>query len=246
VATFALLNCTTYADAYDFTTDLNQLTIKTDVDEKEVTTFGGNGFRARIGGLKDVSADLQGYWQSNIAGTSFSAPDPVGFSSLGVSDRVVTITPAGVEAATAYICQLGNFSYDLGTTVGDVMPFTLAMNGTNAQGIVRGQLAKARGNVAATGVLGSGCNLTAPTANQFVYCAFHVFTAGTTITVQVQSDDNSGFTTPITRGTIGPITTAGGTWMTRVAGPFSGETWWRLNVSGITGTFNVAGSIGIQ
>lgn len=246
MSTFAMVDCTTYADAYDFTTDLNQLSMKVEVDEKETTTFGGNGFRSRIGGLKDVSADLQGYWQSNDAGTVAGAPDPVGFSSLGVANKVVTMSPSGDEAATVFMAQLGEFTYELGDAIGEVLPFTLSMSNSGGQGLIRGQLAKARGDVSATGVLGSVVNLGAPSSTQFVYAAFHVFTAATTITVQVQSDDGAGFASPTTRATIGPITTAGGTWMTRVAGPFSGETHWRLNVSAITGTFNVAGSIAVQ
>ena len=249
MATFALINCTAYVDAYDFTTDLNQLTLKVEAEEKETTTFqpaGSGGYRTRTGGIKDTSADLEGYWQSNLATSVTDAPDPAAFSSLGVMNKVVTFTPTGNETGPAFIAQLGNFTYELGGSDGDVLPFTLSMSGSSGQGLVRGQLAKVRGNVSATGVLGSVVQLGAPTATQFVYAAFHVFTAGTTITVQVQSDTAIGFPSPTTQATIGPLTTTGGTWLARVAGPFVGETHWRLNVSAITGTFNVAGSIAVQ
>jgi hypothetical protein len=72
-----------------------------------------------------------------------------------------------------------------------------------------------------------------------------VFSAGTTITVQVQSDDNAGMSSPTTVATIGPITVVGGTWMTPIAGPIT-DTYYRMNVSAITGTFSVAGAIGIR
>lgn len=246
MSTFALVNCTTYVDAYDFTTDLNQLTLKAEVEEKETTTFGGNGYRSRVGGLRDISADLSGYWQSATAGTVASAPDPAAFSNFGTVNKVVTFTPAGVQGETAYIAQLGQFNYELGDAIGEVLPFSLSMSATGGQGLIRGQLAKARGDMSATGVAGAVLNLGAVSVSQYVYTAFHVFSAGTTITVQVQSDDAAGFASATTRATIGPITTAGGTWMTRVAGPFVGETHWRLNVSAITGTFNVAGTIAVQ
>ena len=110
---------------------------------------------------------------------------------------------------------------------------------------MRGQLAKAKGNVSATGQLGSVLNLGAPTSTQYVYATLHVFSAGATITVEVQSDSSAGFGTPTTRGTIGPITARGGTWMTRVAGPFAAETHWRMNVSAVTGTHSVAGAIAV-
>jgi hypothetical protein len=246
VSAFSLINTACYVHGYDFTTDSNALTLKLAIDDQETTTFQSGGYRTRIAGLRDVEGELQGNWQSDVATVVTGAPDVQAFPDLGIMDRVVTVSPAGNEAETAYIYQAGKFSYELLGGVGEVAPFTLSMKGSNGQGLVRGQLAKARGSVSATGALGSPINLGAPVLGQYVYAAFHVFTAGTTITVQVQSDTASNFPSATTVATIGPLTTQGGTWMTRVAGPFVGETWWRLNVSAITGTFNVAGTIAVQ
>ena len=246
MSAFSLLNCSCFVHAYDFTTDLNELNVKIDVDDQETTTFQNGGYKTRIGGLRNVEAELNGFWQSGLSTAITDAPDPNAFPDIGVVNRVVTITPNETEAEASYICQMGKFSYELGGDVGEVIPFSLSMSNTHADGLVRGQLAKSRGDVSATGALGSAVNLGAPTSTQFVYVAFHVFSAGTTITVQVQSDTASNFPSATTQATIGPLTTTGGTWMTKVAGPFAGETWWRLNVSAITGTFNVAGTIGVQ
>lgn len=249
MSSFTLLNSTCYVHAYDFTTDLNQLSLKVDVDDLDTTVYqpaGSGGYRTRIGGLRNTEAQLDGYWQSGATTAIVDAPDKEAFPDLGTIDRVVTITPAGTEAQASYIVQAGKFNYEAYGSIGEVTPFTLSMLGTNGVGMVRGQLAKARGNVSGTGALGTVVNLGAPTATQYVYCAFHVFSAGTTITVQVQSDTASNFPSATTQATIGPLTATGGTWMTRVIGPFVGETWWRLNVSAITGTFNVAGTIAVQ
>ncbi|WP_157251124.1 hypothetical protein [Nonomuraea typhae] len=242
MSSFAFTDATTYVAGYDFTTDLNQITLKVDVEEKDCTTFGGGGFRSRLAGLRNIEAELQGYWQSATSG----AVDPESFPDLGVVDRPVTMTPTGAAGSAAYIFQAGKFSYQMFGQVGEVTPFTLSCLGTNGVGVARGQVAAAKGAVSATGALGSVLNLGAPTSTQYVYAVLHVFSAGTTITVQVQSDDSAGMGSPTTRGTIGPITTTGGTWMTRVAGPFVGETHWRMNVSAITGTFSVAGAIAVQ
>ena len=51
---------------------------------------------------------------------------------------------------------------------------------------------------------------------------------------------------PVPRATIGPVTARGATWLARVAGPFVAETHWRLNISAITGTFQVAGWIAVD
>jgi len=249
MAFFTMTNCTVYVHGYDFTTDLNQISLGLSVEDQDATTFqpaGQGGFRVRKPGLRDIDSSYEGFFQANSTGSVTGAPDNDQLSNLGVVDRVVTVTPGGTETETAYIYQAGNFSYDWGGSIGELVPFSMSMSGTNGQGLVRGKLAKARGDVSATGALGSVVNITGPTADQYVYCAFHVFTAGTTITVQLQSDTASNFPSATTRATIGPITSAGGTWMTRVAGAFSGEDYWRLNVSAITGTFNVAGSIAVQ
>ena len=245
MATFVLTDATSWVAGHDFTADSNELSLSLEVDEQENTTFGGGGYRSRLGGLRNVEAELSGYWQSATS----AAVDPQVFSNLGTADEVVTTSPTGVAGATAYFAQMGKFSYELFGSLGEVTPFSLSMMGTNGVGAVRGQVAKAKGNVSATGQLGS--ILTDLSSNdqvsstQFLYAAFHVFTAGTTITVLLESDDSAGFASPTTRATIGPITTTGGTWMTRVAGPIT-DTHYRFNVSAITGTFSVAGAIAIQ
>jgi hypothetical protein len=93
--------------------------------------------------------------------------------------------------------------------------------------------------------LGTGYQLGAVAATQYLYGALHIFTAGTTITVVLESDDNAGFSSATTRATLGPLTTTGGTWATRVAGAITDD-YYRFRVTAITGTFSVAGSAGIK
>lgn len=242
MSSFVLTDCTVWLAGHDFTTDSNQISLSMEVDEQDNTTFGRGGWRSRIGGLKSPSLSLEGFWQAGAGSI-----DADTFGTLGTPNEVVTVTPTGVAGATAYFLQATKFSYEMFGSVGEITPFSLEAQGSEGvSGLVRGQLAAAKGNVSATGQLGSVLNLGAPSATQYAYAVLHVFSAGTTITVQVQSDDSSGMASPTTRGTIGPITTTGGTFMTRVAGPFAGETHWRMNISAITGTFNVAGAIAVQ
>lgn len=245
MSSFTLIDCSCFVHGYDFTTDLNSMNIKIDVDDQENTTFQSGGYKSRVGGLRGVESELQGFWQAGDAAVT-GTPDTVAFPDLGVANRVVTITPTETAGDVAYIYQAGSFSYEMFGDIGDLTPFTLSMMNTHADGLVRGRLVGPRGDVSATGQLGSVIAMT-PVSGQYLYAVLHVFSAGTTITVQVQSDDSSGFSDPTTRGTIGPITTTGGTWMTRLdASSWTGETHWRMNVSAITGTFNVAGVIGLQ
>lgn len=244
MAPSVLTGVTTYVHDTDFTTTSNKLMFGVSVEEKNVTTFRpptdpDAGWQAVKGGLKMVDAQLDGFWDS--------APDLATFSTMGVIDHVVTISPTGVEAATAYAFQASRLKYDQFDAVGQLDPFTVGMKGSNTVGMVRGQLAKAKGTVSATGALGSAVQLGAGAAGKYLYATLHVFgTPGTTITVLVQSDNASNFPSPATVATIGPLTAAGGTWMTRVDASAITDDWFRFNVSAITGTFSVAGAIAIQ
>lgn len=239
MSTLVLTDVTTWVAGYDMTTDLNSVSLKGEVEDKDNTTFGNGGWRTRQGGLRDVTADLAGLWQADTVSVDSEA-----FTNLGVVDRVVTVSPDGLAGSPAFFFQAGSFSYEIFDQVGELAPFSLNARGTNKAGLVRGQVALPKGTQSATGVVGSAVNLGAVASGQYLYAAVHVFTAGTTVTLQLQSDDASGFASPTTAATLSAITTAGGTWMTRVAGPIT-DTWFRLNATAITGSFILAAAIGI-
>lgn len=238
MSTFPLLDCTTWVAGYDFTTDSNKIALSPEVVDLDGTVFGGGGWKKLSGGLKTVAASLEGFFQGAV--------DAEGFPDLGNANRVVTVSPTGVALSTAYLFQATKLKYSAFGQDGELTPFTLDMSGSNTVGMVRGQVAAAKQSVAATGALGSAVQLGAVGASQFVYAAFHIFgTPGTTVTVKVQSDNASNFPSATDVATIGPLTAAGGTWMTRVAGAITDD-WFRFNVSAITGTFSVAGAIAVQ
>jgi len=154
-----------------------------------------------------------------------------------------------VAGSVAYMMQATKFSYEILGDVGEVTPFTLeASSSEGATGLVRGQLAKAKGNVSATGATGSAVNLGAGSAGKYLYLALHVFSAGTTISVKVESDSAQAFSSPadVASATISSVTAAGGTWITRVDASALTDTWYRVNVTAVTGTFSVAAALAIQ
>lgn len=239
MGSFSMVDVSTFVGGYDMTTDMNQITMSTGAEELENTTFGGGGFRSRIAGLKDINAELAGYWQS-----ATSSIDVEAFTKLGIADEVVSMTPDRVEGSRAYIWRGEKFAYELFGEVGEVTPFSLTMMGSNGQGAARGALVKTRANVSATGATGTAFQIVGgiPTG-MALHASLHVFSVGTTITAVIESDDSSGFGTATTRATFGPITTVGGN-LQRVAGPITDD-WFRLRVSAITGTFNIACAVGI-
>jgi hypothetical protein len=238
MGSLSLINPIIYVHDLDLTGYLRMFGAKWTADEWDDTRFqpAGSATRSRIGGLKTVETSSDGFWEST--------PDASEFAALGVADRVITVSAEGAETKTAYMLMQLLSEYDPFGEVGKPAPFTLKGHNSSPQGLVRGQLAKAKGNVSATGQLGSILTMTGPTASQWLYATLHVFGAATTVTVQVQSATTLGFAGPTTRGTIGPITVAGGTWLVRVPGPLT-DGFYRLNVSAITGTFSVGGAIGV-
>ena len=232
-------DCSVWMDGLALTTQANEMSLGLSVEEKEITTFGSGGYKSRIGGLKDTSLGVKGFMDTS------AAIDLDTFTNLGVANRLITTSTDGTAGATAFMFRAGEFEYQHDGGIGDVAPFDLKISATDGLGPVRGKIAAAQGNVSATGQLGSGQNLGAVGSTQYLYASLHIFTAATTITVKVQSDDNSGFSSPTDVATLGPLTAIGGTWMTRVAGPLT-DTWWRFNVSAITGTFNVGAALAIQ
>lgn len=239
MAVEALLNAGLYVAGHDFTTDTNQGQLDLEAAALDKTTFGSDGWMENAYGLKTLQFAYSGFWQS----ATDDAVDPDAFGDLAI-ERAHTWTLNEVETEPAYLFNAAKANYQLGGEVGPLAPFTLQCSATDKYGAIRGQLAKAKGAANAVGPIGSVVNLGAVAADQFLYATFHVFTAGTTITPQVQSDDSAGMGTPTNRGAFSAITTRGGTWMARVAGPIA-DTHYRFNISAVTGAFIAAGAIGI-
>lgn len=236
MANLFLQNCTIWVHDTDMSSYLNKVALKTAAAVLDTSTFGAT-YRSRIGGLKTVTMQEDGFWNA-------PAPDSAQFAALGVVDRAVTVSAQGTETSTAYLFQAGHFNYTQFGALGAAAPFTVTMAGSNKVGAVRGQLASISRTISATGQIGSILTMAGPTATQFLYATLHVFTAATTLTVIVESATTLGFAGPATRATIGPITVAGGTFLVRVPGPFT-DGFWRLNASVITGSFIVGGAIGV-
>lgn len=241
-STFAFTDLVTYVAGYEFTSDMNESMLDAPFEELDRTVFG-NSAKQRKAGLEDIEAKLTG-----LGDFDDDAVDEQAFNQL-TGLQPVTQIPRGAAGDTAFLYQARSLSYQTFGKIGELVPFEVGMKGgkTNGSaGLVRGQLAAVRGSVSGTGQLGSVLNLGAPVAGQSVYWTLHVLAAGTTVTVKLQSDDTEAFSDPTDRGSSVTSTAIGGTWTKFAAGALSGEEYWRLTVSAITGTFTLAAAIGIK
>ncbi len=235
--TFAVTNAEIIVGGLDMSSYLNKATLKLTAVELDVTTFGQT-HKNFLGGLQDTELDWNGFWTS--------VPDAAQFANLGVTGLATTVCPQGAEGNVAYLFNGGEFTYSEFGKIGDAAPFSAKVMGSDGvTGAVPGQLGALNRVVAATGQVGSILSMTAVGAAQFLYATVHVLAAATTITLQVQSAPLIGFGAPTTRATIGPLTTTGGTFMARVAGPIT-DAFWRFNCSAQTGSFTISGAIGIK
>ncbi len=241
MAVIALTNAELYVDSHDFTGDSNEVRLAAEAEALDRTTMRSGGWREFGMGVKTSTLTAAGFAQWGTDTT-----DEWTWNNLGATGKVVTIGAAETEGQPAYMLQSMPVAYQFGGEHGELAPFALNGACSDGVGVNRGQLAKAMGTVSATGAIGTGLNLGAVSASQYVYSTIHLFgTAGTTITVVVESDDASNFPSATTRITHGAHTTVGGRWGTRVAGSIT-DTWWRARVTAITGTWTVAVAIGIQ
>ena len=103
-APFALTNAAIWVAGYDISADANKVSLNLSADELDVTTFGSGGARARIGGLKDIEATVEGF-QTDAAG----AVGPELFPKLGTADEAWVVSPTGAAGSVAHGFRAGKF-----------------------------------------------------------------------------------------------------------------------------------------
>lgn len=244
MGTHAALDVTTWLGGYDLSGDSNATQLDFEHSVLEDTRYKMRG-RSRIAGLESVQTQVQGYTQYGAGQVDAELN-----SGLGSTAQVISQSPDGLESSVAYLWQAKKFSFQTFSELDSVIPFQLNAqsargSGPSSVGGVRGRVLKTKADVSATGATGTAYELGAVAAGQYLYAAFHVFSAATTITAVLESDSDNTFASATTRVTFGPLTAAGGTWGTRVAGPIT-DTWYRLRVTAITGTFSIACTAGIK
>lgn len=164
---------------------------------------------------------------------------------VGVTGPWSAIPAGTVEGSVGYFTDAMLMGFTpLTGSISDVAKYEASWSGR--QKLVRGTLTSAQ-VVSATGS-GTGFQLGTVTASQSMYAALHVVSAaGTTpsITVKVQSDDNSGFSSPTDQITFTAATVYGGQILS-AAGSITDD-WWRAvwTVSGTTPGFAVRTVLGI-
>jgi hypothetical protein len=229
MAHFPLTNVKTILDKYDISSDFNSVVIARLRNELDNTTFGTSGFKARMNGLGDGVFSLAGLMDIASGGQ-----DEIINSKMALTDVPILVTLNG--AVDFDRCKFGVIQqgeYQCGGNVGGRAEFSV--NGRISSNVLTD------GNIMAVGAKtgtfnGTARQLGAVTASQRIYAAIHATakSAFTSAVFKLQSDDNSGFSSPTDRITFTTITDLTSQF-TSLAGAITDD-YWRIICSSFTGT----------
>lgn len=212
-------------------------------DMKEFPNFGAAGYKTIRPGLFSMDATVEA-WQDYAANaldqtiglTQFVGRPQYPFSVVPQLGAPTAVAAGDRAYLTRGILSGTEQSFDIGEPV----PVTFAIAGDT--GFCRGYVAAPSAARSST-LTGTAVAQAGPTASQFLYASLHVFatTGSPTLTVTVQSDDSSGFSSATTRITFTQATsTPNANWYqwSSLAGDWSTETHLR-----VVGTYGGSGTI---
>lgn len=248
MAAFALTDTEIFAGPLGASCFGNTVELTRSVDVAEVTTFCSGGWREYVPALTSWNVTFGG--PQDLAATAASTtqtPDEVYLLTLG-SAFPLTLAPSGAAEGSVAYGSNGLFQAytPLKGAVGAAAEHSVAFSPSIGTPLVRGYL-MSRATVTATGN-GTGRQVGAVSSTQSMYAGVHFLTAGGTtpsITVVLESDDNSNFTSATTRITFTAATTRTAEWK-QVAGVITDDYWrFRWTVSGTNPSFQVRCFAGI-
>lgn len=230
-----LTDVTVWLDELDASGLTNQVGLGGAAEVKDSTTFTTDGWRTFLPGLKTLEFTYAGFGEFSAGGQ-----DDFDFDNLG-SNVVHTISPDGADGSVAYSFLGVKSSYKKTDQLGEIHAIEgMAQNARH--GAIRGVILKPKTTVTGD-TSGTGVQLGDVAATEKLYVAIHVFTAGTTADIIVESDNADTFGSATTR-TSTTVSATGGTWVTPVSGAITDD-WWRVRTANVTGSFSIAVSVGI-
>lgn len=218
--------------------------LATEVAPLDTTALNTTGWTTCIGGRKSGKVDM-----NLMQDVTSGSVDSTLFDLLGDADVPHSICTLSADGSTAYLFRGIPLQYvPVEGEPGDLAMARLS-GASSTGGIVRGTLIHPGSASRSSSSAGTGRQLGAVAAGKSLYAALHVLSvAGTstpTLTVKVQSDDNSGFTSATDRITFTDATAVGAQWSS-VAGAITDD-YWRISytISGSSPVFAFAVTAGI-
>lgn len=232
-----------FVGAADLSGVSNKAEVSGDREAKDVTNFRSGGWKESIAGLGSASINAEGFWEAG----DLTKVDDAAWAALGGVGAWTVCPTDAVDGARAFFTNALQANYTLLGSVGDVAPYKASAQ--SSWPLVRGIVANPPGTARTVSGTGTVTQLGTVGAGQSIYAAVHVLSvAGTTpsITFAIESDDNVGMASPITRITFNAAT-AIGSQIARTVGPIATDNYWRAKwtVSGTTPSFLAVVVMGI-
>jgi hypothetical protein len=102
---------------FDFSNYFNEATASLSVETSETTTFGGDGSKTYIVGLKDATASLSGLFEGSATGT-----DEEFATAIGTNDTLLTVgVEGGIGGRRSMVMRSISTSYEITSPVADVV-----------------------------------------------------------------------------------------------------------------------------
>ncbi len=217
----------------------NQVDVSYEAEALDGTVFGSET-RLNYSGLKSWSMNASGFWEAGV--TPGTTIDPNVFNMIGAAAIPLTVAPKSTEGTTAFLMKAIQPSFNFFGQLGELTPFSLSCSPSNYG--TRGFVSIAATSRAAS-ANGSNSELGALSSTQRLAATLHVsaFT-GTSLDVVIESDDNSGFTTPTTRLTFTQATGLTSEWKD-AAGPIT-DTYFRAKCTFVGTSFTALVAVGIH
>ncbi|QFZ75099.1 hypothetical protein GFH48_19120 [Streptomyces fagopyri] len=239
-----LTNVRAFAVGADLTSNANKVELSAEVEDKDATNYGSQGWKEVMGGLASAELSAEGQWEAFDP----SKVDDASWSQLGgVGPWSVSANNAANVGDLAYFMGALRSDYKLFDAVGEIAPWS----GTAKSNwpLVRGQFAHPPGTARTATGTGTGLNLGAVALGKRMYASLHVLSAaGTTpsLTARIESSVDNTFASPTTRLTFTAATASGGQ-ILRTAGTAITDTWWRVawTISGTTPSFLFVSALGV-
>lgn len=225
MAVQVLRNCRLYIDGYDLSGQINRLALANDMEVLDSTTFGTSGTRAFAQGLLGIGGSHQGFWHAD---DDPPGVDDILFSRIGERDILHTIAVTdGAAGDRAYSFLATGSRYTPGGTIGELLSFEIEFSASGLT-VYRGSLLKSAEDAVTGNGTGTGLQLGAVATGGQVVSSLHCIEFdGTSLDVEIESDDANSFASATTRITHSQLTDVGSE-LVAANGPIT-DTWWRAN-----------------
>lgn len=248
MAVLALTGAEVLAGPLRLTGRSNQVDVTLESTELDVTTFNSGGWTEMLGGLRMARVTNAGFYDPDAIETGGLTFDSELLSSIGGSQAPMTVAATQADGSVAYIGGFKRGSLSMLGNVGEAAAYSTEMWGDGVYG--RGALIHPATTLRTSSGTGTAVTLGTIATGRSLVAAIHILAVSADsspqLTVVIQRDDNSGFTSATTVLSVGPVAAPTSS-LSVVAGPITPDDRYRVSytISGTNPSMRFAAAVGV-